>query len=251
MRTAPPGSAPGRAGSSPGRRWSRGVAFTSVFSRRDGIIDWRSCLDPQAKTVEVATSHLGMAFDPVVLDVVAATLAANRARRDAGRSARRPGWRQFRTRRRVSPAARAGHRGRGRPRPAPAAAPGRRRAPAARPAPPATTPQSHSMASIAAMNESPAPTRVHDLGRRSRDRQRGALGEGDRPVRPAGDDHQLGGVAGRAARGRRPPPRRPGRSSRRSSSVSLTSRAIAATSSTSAQVGLRGRARNAGRMFGS
>jgi pimeloyl-ACP methyl ester carboxylesterase len=58
-----------------------GVAFTSVFSRRDGIVDWRSCLDPQAKTVEVRTSHLGMAFDPTVLDVVTDTLADNRARR--------------------------------------------------------------------------------------------------------------------------------------------------------------------------
>jgi len=63
-------------------RLARGVAFTSVFSRRDGIIDWRSCLDPQARTVEVGTSHLGMAFDPAVLDVVAASLAANRARRE-------------------------------------------------------------------------------------------------------------------------------------------------------------------------
>jgi pimeloyl-ACP methyl ester carboxylesterase len=59
-----------------------GLSFTSVFSRRDGIIDWRSCLDPQAKTVEVGTSHVGMAFDPVVLDVVAQELAANRARRE-------------------------------------------------------------------------------------------------------------------------------------------------------------------------
>jgi pimeloyl-ACP methyl ester carboxylesterase len=59
------------------------IAFTSVFSRRDGIIDWRSCLDPQATTVEVTTSHLGMAFDPVVLDVVAETLAATRALRAA------------------------------------------------------------------------------------------------------------------------------------------------------------------------
>lgn len=57
------------------------VSFTSVFSRRDGVIDWRSCLDPQATTVEVRTSHLGMAFDPVVLDVVTQALAANRARR--------------------------------------------------------------------------------------------------------------------------------------------------------------------------
>ena len=60
-----------------------GLPFTSVFSRRDGMIDWRSCLDPQAREVEVGTSHLGMAFDPVVLDVVAQTLAANRARREA------------------------------------------------------------------------------------------------------------------------------------------------------------------------
>ncbi len=58
------------------------VAFTSVFSRRDGIIDWRSCLDPQAKTVEVSTSHLGMAFDPVVLDIVTESLAAHRELRE-------------------------------------------------------------------------------------------------------------------------------------------------------------------------
>lgn len=55
------------------------VAFTSVFSRRDGIIDWRGCLDPLARTVEVSTSHLGMAFDPTVLEVVGAALARTRA----------------------------------------------------------------------------------------------------------------------------------------------------------------------------
>jgi pimeloyl-ACP methyl ester carboxylesterase len=51
------------------------VSFTSVYSRRDGIVDWRSCLDPAATTVEVATSHLGMALDPLVLDVVENALA--------------------------------------------------------------------------------------------------------------------------------------------------------------------------------
>jgi triacylglycerol lipase len=56
------------------------VAFTSVFSRRDGVIDWRSCLDPQASTVEVTTSHLGMAFDPTVIDVVTGALSLERAR---------------------------------------------------------------------------------------------------------------------------------------------------------------------------
>lgn len=59
----------------------RGFGFTSVFSRRDGIIDWRGCLDPQARTVEVRTSHLGMALDPVVLDIVAGALAEQRRER--------------------------------------------------------------------------------------------------------------------------------------------------------------------------
>ena len=46
------------------------VAFTAIYSRRDGIVDWRACIDPAAEAVEVPTSHLGMAFDPVVFDVV-------------------------------------------------------------------------------------------------------------------------------------------------------------------------------------
>jgi pimeloyl-ACP methyl ester carboxylesterase len=60
------------------------VAFTSVFSRRDGVVDWRGCLDPAAQTVEVASSHLGMAVDPVVFDVVAGSLWAHRQRREVG-----------------------------------------------------------------------------------------------------------------------------------------------------------------------
>jgi len=68
----------------------RDVAFTSVFSRRDGIVDWRSCLDPAAIQVEVATSHVGMVFDPAVLEVVAAGLQAGRGR--AGRVSRPARW---------------------------------------------------------------------------------------------------------------------------------------------------------------
>lgn len=56
------------------------VGFTSIFSRRDGVIDWRGCLDPAARTVEVSTSHLGMAVDPIVFDAVTETLADQRAR---------------------------------------------------------------------------------------------------------------------------------------------------------------------------
>lgn len=47
-----------------------GVGFTAVWSRRDGIVDWRSCIDPLARSVEVTASHVGMAVDPRVLDVV-------------------------------------------------------------------------------------------------------------------------------------------------------------------------------------
>ncbi len=60
------------------------ISFTSIFSRRDGVVDWRGCLDPAAETVEVSTSHLGMAVDPVVFDIVADTLRRDRERRDGG-----------------------------------------------------------------------------------------------------------------------------------------------------------------------
>ncbi len=46
------------------------VSFTAIYSRRDGIVDWRACVDPAAHAVEVTSSHVGMAFDPRVIDVV-------------------------------------------------------------------------------------------------------------------------------------------------------------------------------------
>ncbi|MBS2936832.1 alpha/beta fold hydrolase [Nocardioides sp. J2M5] len=51
-----------------------GVDFTAIYSRRDGIVDWRACLDPAAQTVEVRSSHVGMAFDPAVITLVASAL---------------------------------------------------------------------------------------------------------------------------------------------------------------------------------
>ncbi|GAA3816644.1 lipase family alpha/beta hydrolase [Nocardioides panacisoli] len=50
------------------------VAMTNVYSRRDGIVDWRACIDPQGRAVEVRASHIGMALDPRVSDVVAESL---------------------------------------------------------------------------------------------------------------------------------------------------------------------------------
>ncbi len=57
------------------------LAFTAIYSRRDGIVDWRACLDPAAEQVEVRTSHIGMAVDPVVMDHVLGALRDQQVRR--------------------------------------------------------------------------------------------------------------------------------------------------------------------------
>lgn len=50
------------------------VGYVSIYSRRDGIVDWRSCLDPGAEHVEVDASHLGMGFHAPTYRAVAAAL---------------------------------------------------------------------------------------------------------------------------------------------------------------------------------
>ena len=51
-----------------------GVSFTAIYSRRDGIVDWRACVDPLATAVEVRASHVGMAVDPITIEQVVAAL---------------------------------------------------------------------------------------------------------------------------------------------------------------------------------
>ena len=51
------------------------VGFVSVYSRSDGIVDWRACLDPDAEHVEVAASHIGMAVNKDVFRAVGRALA--------------------------------------------------------------------------------------------------------------------------------------------------------------------------------
>jgi triacylglycerol lipase len=55
-----------------------GVDFTALYSRRDGIVDWRACVDPLATPVEVRSSHLGMAVDPVAIRAVTRALGTGR-----------------------------------------------------------------------------------------------------------------------------------------------------------------------------
>lgn len=57
-----------------GSPFPSGLRYTSVYSRSDAIIDWRTCLDPAAEHVEVHSSHTGMGTDPTVLRIVAERL---------------------------------------------------------------------------------------------------------------------------------------------------------------------------------
>lgn len=64
------------------------VPSTSIYSRWDGVVDWRTCLQqegPTSENVAVHAAHLGMGVDPAVLWVVADRLAQPR-----------DGWRPFR-----------------------------------------------------------------------------------------------------------------------------------------------------------
>jgi triacylglycerol lipase len=52
-----------------------GVGFVSVYSRSDGVVDWRACLDPCADAhVEIQASHCGMAVSPAAWRALAAAL---------------------------------------------------------------------------------------------------------------------------------------------------------------------------------
>jgi pimeloyl-ACP methyl ester carboxylesterase len=54
------------------------VPSTSVYSREDGIVDWRACLQqagPTSENVAVRGSHLGLGHNPAALWVVADRLA--------------------------------------------------------------------------------------------------------------------------------------------------------------------------------
>jgi pimeloyl-ACP methyl ester carboxylesterase len=57
------------------------VPSTAVYSRWDGVVDWRACRQrpgPRAENVGVHASHLGMGLDPAVLWLVADRLAQTR-----------------------------------------------------------------------------------------------------------------------------------------------------------------------------
>jgi hypothetical protein len=67
---------------------------TSIYSRSDGIVAWRSSIEasalPHTENVEVVSSHIGMAVHPAVLFAVADRLAQPEGR---WQPFERRGWR--------------------------------------------------------------------------------------------------------------------------------------------------------------
>jgi pimeloyl-ACP methyl ester carboxylesterase len=63
------------------------VGFVALYSRSDGVVDWRACLDPDAECVEVDASHIGMSLNAEAYEAVARALAGFAA------TAREPGRR--------------------------------------------------------------------------------------------------------------------------------------------------------------
>jgi pimeloyl-ACP methyl ester carboxylesterase len=58
----------------------KGVGYVSIYSRSDGIVDWRACLDPAAEHVEIEASHCGMAVSRDAYRATADALSAFRRR---------------------------------------------------------------------------------------------------------------------------------------------------------------------------
>jgi pimeloyl-ACP methyl ester carboxylesterase len=66
-----------------------GVGYLSVYSKSDGIVRWRACLDPAAEQLEIKASHVGMAVNPDAYRAVAEALAGFRAADRGPRQRRR------------------------------------------------------------------------------------------------------------------------------------------------------------------
>ena len=68
---------------------------TSIYSRSDGVVAWRSCLHdpgPRRENVEVRSSHCGMGHHPAALLVIADRLAQ---REDTWQPFTPHGWSQW------------------------------------------------------------------------------------------------------------------------------------------------------------
>ena len=63
------------------------LPFVSMWSRTDGIVDWRACRDPGAEDVELPGTHLGLAASAPAYRAIAAALGRSDVRQRAERGA--------------------------------------------------------------------------------------------------------------------------------------------------------------------
>jgi pimeloyl-ACP methyl ester carboxylesterase len=52
------------------------VPITSIYSRSDGVVNWKACLRPDLNAIEVKGSHVGLAINPEVYRILAYLLPA-------------------------------------------------------------------------------------------------------------------------------------------------------------------------------
>ncbi len=56
-----------------------GITETAIYTRTDGVVDWRYCVtENPAVDFEVPGTHIGLAFNPAVFDIIARRLRAAR-----------------------------------------------------------------------------------------------------------------------------------------------------------------------------
>ncbi|HEY7077583.1 MAG TPA: alpha/beta hydrolase [Solirubrobacteraceae bacterium] len=60
------------------------VGFVALYSRTDGIVDWRACLDPAAEQIEVRASHVGMGLNASCYAEIGHALSAFGRAEDTG-----------------------------------------------------------------------------------------------------------------------------------------------------------------------
>ena len=54
------------------------VPATAIYSKGDGIVDWRVCMENEgthSENIEVHSSHCGMGFNPAIFYILADRLA--------------------------------------------------------------------------------------------------------------------------------------------------------------------------------
>jgi hypothetical protein len=49
---------------------------TAIYTKTDGVVDWQYCItDDPTRDFEVPGTHIGLAFNPTVYDIIASRLA--------------------------------------------------------------------------------------------------------------------------------------------------------------------------------